>query len=390
MPSSGRKALGRPPTHVRAKIQAERRRQRARIVWIAVPIVLVLAGAATAGVLLTSSSGPASTQKPHLARQIVSVPPPPPVAPSPVVPPGGPLPRSALYGTTASSGNIALKRMNLATGRSGTIFEGGDLKVPPEGDWFAYSTYVMPSGKEVRIHEKGAVAAVVHMRDLRTGRDIKLGKATGVVWSYDGMKLAALAPDHSVLAATVADPRFRQVAPPGDWTILGWAGDRIVAFRTPPLADFFISLSGGISPSPTPDATLRDPSPDGRWLFGISHHGDAVFQLLAGGPPVVVDIHPWTLGLSYWTKDDLVYAAAATSTAVNAPSAVLVLNPRNGSMYRVPGTSGAVGAYPASKAGDFLLVKGKTGIHRIWRCLPNGHCRFSGRTPLGADIVRAT
>src|SRR5207302_3467655 len=104
-----------------------------------------------------------------------------------------------------------------------------------------------------------------------------------------------------------------------------------------------LSLDGTLTEAPTFDATLRSPSPDGKWEFGITHdHKAGVFVPLdGGGKPVSISLGPWILGNSWWSHGDLFFASAATGYKVSSPSAVLLLDPAKGTMLPIPGTQGA-------------------------------------------------
>jgi hypothetical protein len=153
-----------------------------------------------------------------------------------------------------------------------------------------------------------------------------------------------------------------------------------------PLRIYLASMDGTLQQLPTPNGEIREPSPDGRWVFAIAH-GDAVFMRTGGSDPVVIDLGPWQLGIAHWTHDDLVVGAAATGTQVSAPSTALVLDPATGSMFRVPHTQGAVRAFPAPDGRSFVLARGKhPPTWKLWSCSYDGSCRRSGDVKIAVAL----
>lgn len=334
-------------------------------------------------------ASPAPTPPP-----LVSIPPPPTPAPPFTAAPSGPLPVTLDYLQPEQTGTV-LNRLDLRTGRSTQLFTApgqSGIFAPSIGDNVAYVMVRTSSGEEVPLGPGAQGTQVIHVRDLRTGRDIEVGEGFKPVWSWDGTRLAAYRATPKgteVVAMTMKDPRLRPVTPPGtNWTILGWAGDRILVFGNP-FRLYLVSLDGAHEQIPTPDATIRDPSPDGRWVFAISHQGDAVFQPLGERTPVVIDVGRWQLGNSYWTQNDLVVAAAATGTQIDAPSTVLVLDPATGSMLAVPNTQGAVAAFPAADGASFVLARGKfPPTWKLWTCRFSGTCTRAGHVRMGVAPVQ--
>jgi hypothetical protein len=338
-------------------------------------------------------ASPAPTPPPT-PPPLVSIPPPPTPAPSFTAAPRGPLPTSLAYVQLEQTGSV-LNSIDLTTGRVRRLFRTpGAIAAPASGDNVAYPMVRTASGKEVSPSPSAQGTEVIHVRNLRTGRDVDVGEGSRPMWSWDGTRLAAYraaGPNLTeVVAMTMQDPHLRPVTPPGsDWTIIGWAGDRLLIFGIP-LRLYLAGLDGTLEQIPSPDATTRAPSPDGRWVLSVSHTGDAVFQHPGSAHPVVVDLGPWQLGASYWTENDLVFAAAATGTQLDAPSTVLVLDPANGSMLRVPDTQGAVTAFPAPDGASFVLARGKRPpTWKLWTCRLDGVCRWAGDVRIGVTPVQA-
>ena len=354
------------------------------VVVVAVAIVIARMG----------RSQPQTSSTPS-ALPLVSIPPPPSPAPAFTAMPEGPLPTTLDYVQPVRTKTV-LNQIDLTTGRIRRLFETpGDSGIFPSrtGDNVAYVMKRTSSGKEFPPGADMQGTPVVHVHNLRTGRDIEVGEGFRPVWSWDGSRLAAYRStpqETEIVAMAMADPHLRPVTPPGpNWAILGWAGDRLLLFGYP-LRLFVADLEGTLRQIPSPDATTRDPSPDGRWIFSVSHQGDAVFQPVGSRKTVVIDLGPWQLGQSYWTGNDLVVVAAATGTEIDAPSTVLVLDPATGSMLQVPNTQGAVTAFPALDGASFVLARGKVApTWKLWTCRLSGDCTRSGDVRIGVAPVRA-
>jgi hypothetical protein len=354
------------------------------VVVVAVAIVIARMG----------GSQPQTSSTPS-ALPLVSIPPPPSPAPAFVAAPKGTLPKSLAY-VQVEPKRTVLNQIDLATGKITELFATpgqSGIFASPNGDTVAYVMVRTASGKEVPAQAGREGTRVIHVRNLQTGADVEVGEGSRPGWSWDGTHLAAYQSTPQgvrVVAMTLADPHLRPVTPPGPvWTILGWADDRLLLFGYP-LRLYTAGLDGTLEQIPSPDATTRDPSPDGRWIFSVSHQGDAVFQPLGTRDTVVIDLGPWQLGQSYWTRNDLVVVAAATGTEIDAPSAVLVLDPATGSMLEVPNTQGAVAAFPAPDGASFVLARGKfPPIWKLWTCRLSGDCTRSGDVRIGVALVRA-
>jgi hypothetical protein len=326
------------------------------------------------------------------AAPLVSIPPPPAVAPSPqAIPSGGQLPNTMTYLEPSDTGML-VKRIDLRTGTISQLFEapGRQVALPATGDRAAY---VVSTPAPVSAAPSGSPAPalpIVHVVDLRTGEDVSVGEGFGPVWSSDGTHLAAIRTTPQgpeIVAMTTSEPQLRPITTwATEWTILGWAGDRVLVFGLP-LRMYLASMDGGLQQLPTPSAEIHDPSPDGRWVFAVSQQGDAVFLRLGQSEPVVIDLGPWQLGNAHWTNNDLVVAAAATGTEVDAPSTVLVLDPEAGSMLKVPHTQGVVAAFPSSDGRSFVMTRGKyPPTWKLWACFYDGRCRRSGDVKIGVAL----
>jgi hypothetical protein len=323
------------------------------------------------------------------AAPLVSIPPPPAVAPSPqAIPSGGQLPNTMTYLEPTDTGTL-VKRIDLRTGTISQLFEapGRQVALPATGDRAAYVVSTPAPGSAATSGSPTPALPIVHVVDLRTGKDVSVGEGFGPVWSSDGTHLAAIRTTPQgpeIVAMTTSEPQLRPITTwATEWTILGWAGDQLLVFGLP-FRMYLASMDGGLQQLPTPSAEIHDPSPDGRWVFAVSQQGDAVFLRLGQSEPVVIDLGPWQLGNAHWTNNDLVVAAAATGTEVDAPSTVLVLDPEAGSMLKVPHTQGVVAAFPSSDGRSFVMTRGKyPPTWKLWACFYDGRCRRSGDVKIG-------
>lgn len=358
--------------------------------WLVAGLGLVAAAALIVAIVVNVRSGQNGTdsQPSPSAARLVSIPPPPAVAPSPhAIPEGGQLPNTMTY-LEPSGTSMLVKRIDLRTGMISQLFEAptSQVTLPASGDRAAYVVSTPAPGSATPSGSPTPAVSFVHVVDLRTGEDVSVGEGSGPVWSSDGTHLAAIRQTPQgpeIVAMTTSDPHLRPITSwATEWTILGWAGDRVLLFGLP-LRMYLASMDGGLQQLPTPSAEIHDPSPDGRWVFAISG-GDAVFLPLGQSEPVVIDLGPWQLGNAHWTDNDLVVAAAATGTQVDAPSTVLVLDPAVGSMLKVSHTQGVVAAFPSSDGKSFVMARGKyPPTWKLWACFYDGRCRRSGDVKIG-------
>jgi hypothetical protein len=369
------------------------RTSRTSWTWPLAGLGAVAAVALIVAIVINVGSGPSGTEpQPSVSTApLVSIPPPPAVAPSPhAIPNDGQLPNTMTYLEPSDTGTL-VKRIDLRTGRISTLFTapGGQVALPVTGDRAAYVVSTPAPGPAPSGSPTPALP-IVHVVDLRTGEDVSVGEGSGPVWSADGTHLAAIRQTPQgpeIVAMTTSDPQLRPITPwATEWTILGWAGDRVLLFGLP-LRMYLASMDGGLQQLPTPNAEIHDPSPDGRWVFAVSGQGDAVFLRLGQSEPVVVDLGPWQLGNAHWTDNDLVVAAAATGTQIDAPSTVLVLDPAAGSMLKVSHMQGVVAAFPSSDGRSFVMARGKyPPTWKLWTCFYNGRCRRSGDVKIGVAL----
>ncbi len=375
-----------------AEGRARGRSRRGRSLWIVASLAGVLVASLAGALVLTRHKAPEPRSSPTAAYSpLVNVPAPISPAVSPQVPTGGRPPRTFTY-VEIGSGGTWVRRLDLATGGIQDLFlaPSNNVSLAPTGDHAAYVMVRLKGGKEVSPGPGVTGTPLVHVVDLASGQDTVVGEGSGPTWSYDGSRLAAYrSVDPSgqiteVVAMSIGRGGLTPITPPGYWSIVGWGGDRLLVYRKPPFRLFFLSLDGRLQEAPTPDATVQSVSPDGRWVFAASRLGGAVFQPLSGGRPAVIDLGPWQLGATYWTGNDLLFAAAATGTDVSAPSTILVLDPSRGTMLELPGTGRAVATIPSPDGRSLALIRGKFPPDwHVWGCSTGGSCRKGGDVRIG-------
>ena len=295
----------------------------------------------------------------------------------------GTYPTELLYQEADGEG-ARLHRFDLRTGDDEVLVEvpASQILLPPQGDYLAYLT------------EDGAPA--LHIRHLETGEEEVFDGLAAPEWSWDGERLFVVRlgnPPPALATISVDEMEVRPLELPQaiEWSAIGWADDELLLFRRPGEGLFLASDDGTLVPIPTPEGEVRDPAPSGEYTFANSLEATtALFQPVDGSPPTIVDLGEWIIGvLGPWAGDDRVFAPVATAFEVDAPSAVLVLDPA-GASWQVPNTQGAVRAFPTPEGEGFVLLRGKRGAHRAWACLPNGECRAApGTIPLNATLLRA-
>src|SRR5438132_962953 len=286
MPRSKRMtSVRRSPAKMRPHPPAHRPPRR-RSLLVGASLAALIAGGTTAGVLLSGGHSHVLTKQ-HTLPSLISIPPPPSTAPSPVPPRGGTLPRTLLY-VQRNPNTTDVRQLDLTSGRSliVTRVQTAGAFLAPEGQpYVAYVMKKLPSGREVSTDRKAKGTDVVHLKNLHTGKDLELGPGDGIKWSGDGRRLAVVRPAGSlsrVWATSVQSKHFRPVSPPSKWTIEGWAGRRILLFNTFSQRFYTTTLVGSFQRAPSPDALVKSVSPDGRWEFGVTHQGDAVFVPMDG------------------------------------------------------------------------------------------------------------
>ncbi len=323
-------------------------------------------------------------------------------APSPTsllesAPPGeaGTYPNELMY-RESDEGMTRLHRFDLRTGDDEVVLEvpASQIVLPPKGDYLAYVSLGTSSGEETA-PDGNTGTPVLHIRHIETGEEEVFEGLAAPEWSWDGERLFAVQADApppalATISVTEMEVRPLDLPPAIEWTPIGWADDSLMLFRRPSEGLFLASADGTLTPVPTPDGVVRDPAPSGEYAFATSREGDiAVFQPLDGRAPTSIDLGEWIMGaLAPWSGNDRVFSSVASGFEIKSPSVVIVLDPE-GASWEVPNTDGSVRAFPTPEGDGFVLLRGKTGVHRAWACLPNGDCRKApGTIPLGATLLR--
>ena len=315
--------------------------------------------------------------------------------------------RSAASALLYMKGRV-LRRFDLRTGGDGVLreFPTQDVALSADGATAAYVAPTAPGGDEDFVPSPG-----ITLIDVATGVAGDLGPGVSPSFSPSGDFLAWLKPsgarvcegetcsgESSVVVSRDDGDAPRVVLPPGRWSILGWAGDLVLA-------------ADQSDPDSVAVAGLDHPATDvamnARTLWGASPDGDTLLQTRGktalfsffgdgeGAEPVPVD---GTLGEGAWSPDSEVVAAVRLGAVEQGiPESDLVLLDRSGGEpRRVPGSEGAVGQVvwaPDSLAFVYARSTGPKGLNLeavLCREPPAGGCRSLFSWPRGVLLLRLT
>ncbi|MFN2388195.1 MAG: hypothetical protein ABR575_01110 [Actinomycetota bacterium] len=231
-------------------------------------------------------------------------------------------------------------------------FPAADVFAAPGSDLVAYVTPGVP---------------VVHIYDVASGRDQRIGLGLSPRWDQGGQRLAFLRPTEApcegegcrvraeVMVVNAVSGDQRVVLAKGPWGLLGWAGERVVAYDADNLRVVAVAPGGapidlGIQPN-----GFWGASPDGRWLVTL-RRGRYRFERLdpAGAPTgaTVAIAFDRVLGEGAWSPD----AAAVAAIALGKGSSEVVLfSPGAPEPRAVDGSAGAAGNLVWSEDGTAFM-----------------------------------
>lgn len=263
-----------------------------------------------------------------------------------------PAPRALLL----LSKKTEIVRVDLATGDRQTVDDLPTAAVyaAPLTPWIAYVT----SGPE---DDDFAADPEIFVYDPVARRATSAGPGVAPVWSADGTRLAFLRPVEprdcvgeecagEVVVAIVEPATGREwtVLEPGRYSILGWAGDRVLVSDFSDTSRIVSAAPGGgaalldLAPS-----ELWDAAPDGRWILAETGDGTALLSLegtTVGEETVPVDLGGRTLLEARWSPDsERVAALAADPERPRGRHEIVVFSPDDPRAAAVDGTIGALG-----------------------------------------------
>ena len=247
-----------------------------------------------------------------------------------------------------------LHRLNLRSGGDEFLraLPPADVAAAPASAWLALAT--APGAADFAAEPR---LSLLHPE---SGRRHRLGPGFAPLWRPDGDGLAYLRPVEErscdaescagrveVVAAEVSGARETLLGP-GHWTLLAWAGQRLLlGDRDDPGT---VTIAGGRRPSqrlPLAPAELWGASPDGRWVV-VARPGEADFialseaeelgrrrSLLASGR---------LAGGAWSPHSDTVAGVVLQGIKDGVPSSRVVLSSPDGPSRPLGGSKGAAGA----------------------------------------------
>lgn len=254
----------------------------------------------------------------------------------------------------------------------------------------------------------------------------KLGLGMTPMWNATGDRLAFLKPedpgacgpaticsgDKSVVVVDPGTGDSVPVAPPGDWSLMGWLGGRVL-LKDPARPDRTISfsLSGGRNELQVDPRSILASSPDGRHLIVASDGGADILSLEGAklsGDPVHIDGQGRPVSAAAWSHDSKRVALVSgppsggkkaggrsSDGGLSRPldSAVSVVDADGQHLTMVEETSHVTRAPIWSATNDHLLLVrllSKGGFEQAFYCpvQTNGSCRLVLTISTKMDLLR--
>jgi hypothetical protein len=257
-----------------------------------------------------------------------------------------------------------LNRVDLETGRTARVgdFPTQDVYAPPVPPYIAYvvgtdgPTEDFVQGPELRV------------LDLESRRESVVGTGVTPIWDPGGTALAFLRPVKPLRCEAESCAGLREVAvfdpatektqvigAPGRWTLLGWAGTRVLAADADDL-DSAVSLGAGRPIAlPLAPSEVWGGSPDGRWVLATGRGRTRFLELRPDGTPtgkVVIVAVGGRLAEGEWTADSRL--VAVVNLEPSGGRRAVVFGPTAPTPVTIPGSKSASG--PLLWAGDKWVV----------------------------------
>jgi hypothetical protein len=243
-----------------------------------------------------------------------------------------------------------------------------DVYAAPGSTWIAYITFKAGEG------DGFTSEPVLHLYDLETNEKERYGPAVAPRWNPGGTHVAFLEPvdprncqaescggDSRIGVVEAATGEERSLLDPGNYSILGWSGDRIlVSDFEAPASVIVVSLDDERSLLEMPASQYWGSSPDGRWVVKTNAKKTEFISIedgKLGDRRVAVELGDYTLLEGSWSHDSSRVAAVTSITAgvergqgdekrvVNEQETtqVMVFSPEDPDPVLVDGTFGASG-----------------------------------------------
>ena len=261
--------------------------------------------------------------------------------------PAGELPaRSLLY-----LDGRDLRSFELKTGRDRLLGRAPstDAEVSPDGTHVAYVVASSPTPGD----EDFIASPELRVVEVTTGKSSTVGPGFSPLWSPDGTLLAALVPADDrncegetclgTVAAAVFDPDSGErtaVAGPGQMSLLGWWGERLLVGLQDPPAAVAASVDGSVERLGLVPNEVWGPAPDGGSIFVIN--GDSAhFEVPESSDEAeAVPLEGLVLGEGAWAPDSETVAAVGLRAR---GSELVLVEPQMPGLQPVPDSEGAQG-----------------------------------------------
>ena len=293
---------------------------------------------------------------------------------SPVSPSSNPTPTvsSALDGGLLYLQGYSLHRLSLKGEQDEVVgrLPSVDASASPQGDAIAYVV-----ANEPRAQDEDFIARPeLRLRDIESGDDTAIGPGHAPFWHPDGERLAYLEPTaervcegevceggSAVVIADLAREERRTVLSDGEWSLLGWLGDRLIVADQTASSTLLVGESSS-ERLDVPPSGFWGASPDGRWIAAVDKDGLRFTPAPASqGGARRVDLGGRLPGEGAWSplSDRLGVVLLAPGQGVSATTLGLV-EPR-GSLRELPGSAGASGPVLWSPDGSAIVFARSSG-----------------------------
>ena len=278
-------------------------------------------------------------------------------------------------------------RATVRTGDEETVAElpPADVYAAPSPPWLAYVTSAPSEDDDFAAEPR------LTLFDAGSAQTVDAGSGVAPVWSADATRLAFLRPVEDracrgeacegavqIGVADVASGQQSTMLEPGRYSILGWAGDRVL------VSDFgdtsrivAVSLDGDGERLDLAPSELWTASPDGRWVLA-TRAGRTEFLSLEGaalgGRSIEIDLGGRTLLEAAWSPDSS--RLAAITSDGGRDNEVATFSPEDPDPAPIEGSGGALGTLlwaPDSAAVAFAGVADPGGAR-----LAATHCSMDG------------
>jgi hypothetical protein len=218
----------------------------------------------------------------------------------------------------------------------------------------------------------------LHLLELDSGEDLKIGLGFAPLWKADGTEVAFLRPNRArrcdgescagkvhVLVVAPGEPAG-SISGSGQLHLLAWAGDRVLVSDDRHLTSTTSLSAAGGSPFsiPVPPSEIWDASPDGSLLLSVAP-GKLKFTELRGGHLTEkvrsVPIPGAILGDGSWSAGSGKLVGVLRMR--DGRSSLSFLSPDRPPLP-VPGSSGAMGNVVWDRAGDSFAYVGVDATRR--------------------------